>query len=76
MPRYHFNIVDSVSQPDPEGSELVDLAQVRREALRLSGEVLREMDDDFWQHPEWSLTVTDDSGATVLAVKITAEIGS
>jgi hypothetical protein len=46
MPRYHFNIVDSVSQPDPEGSDLVDLAQVRREALRLSGEVLREMHDE------------------------------
>ena len=76
MPRYHFNIVDGVSQPDPEGTDLVDLAEVRRQALRLSGEVLRELSSAFWQHPEWSLTVTDDAGATVLALKFVAEQAS
>src|SRR3954454_13317358 len=73
---YHFNIVDGVSQPDPEGTDLVDLAEVRRQALRLSGEVLRELSSVFWEHPEWSLTVTDDAGATVLALKFVAEQAS
>src|SRR4051794_41691429 len=76
MPRYHFNIVDGVSQPDPEGTDLVDLAEVRRQALRLSGEVLRELSSVLWEHPEWSLTVTDDAGATVLALKFVAEQAS
>lgn len=51
MPRYHFNIVDSVSQPDPQGIDLVDLAEVRRQSLRLSGEVLRELSSEFWDTP-------------------------
>jgi hypothetical protein len=33
--------------------DLVDLAEVRRQALRLSGELLRELGSAFWEHPEW-----------------------
>ncbi|GAC1548728.1 MAG: hypothetical protein NVS2B5_03080 [Beijerinckiaceae bacterium] len=70
MPRYYFNIVDSVALPDQEGTHFTDLEQVRGEALRLCGETVRELGNDFWDHPEWSLTVVDDAGQTVLAVKL------
>ena len=43
--------------------------------LRFSGEVLREMGDEFWEDTEWKLTVTDNAGAKVLTLKFSAEAG-
>ena len=73
MARYHFNIADGTEQSDPVGTELDSLQQVRHEALRFSGEVLREMGDEFWDDTEWKLTVTDNAGAKVLTLKFSAE---
>src|SRR4051794_29958342 len=75
MARYYFNIADGIEQPDPVGTELDSLQQVRHEALRFSGEVLREMGDEFWDDTEWKLTVTDNAGAQVLTLKFSAETG-
>ncbi|HZW48058.1 MAG TPA: hypothetical protein VFF61_11060 [Microvirga sp.] len=72
MPRYFFHVHDGSEQPDREGSELVDMGQVRSEAVRLTGEILRDMGGRFWRHPEWRLTVTDESGAAVLGLRVTA----
>jgi hypothetical protein len=46
--------------------------QVRSEAVRLSGEVLRDMEGRFWRRPEWRLTVTNESGADVLSLQVSA----
>ena len=50
--------------------------QVRSEAVRLSCGMLRDMDDRFWRHPEWRLTVTDGSGAEVFSLRVSGnELG-
>ena len=48
------------------------MGQVRSEAVRLTGEILRDMGGRFWRHPEWTLTVTDETGAEVLGLRVSA----
>ena len=63
MPRYFFHIGNGSERPDMEGTELAGMGQVRSEAVCLTGEILRDMDGRFWGHAEWTLTVTDQTGA-------------
>ena len=42
LPRYFFHAFDSENLPDREGSELSDLAIARLEAVRKTGELLRD----------------------------------
>jgi hypothetical protein len=32
--------------------------------------MLRDMDARFWSHPEWTLTVTGETGAEVLSLRV------
>ena len=51
MSRY-FPISMTAAQLDSEGTELRDIYAAQEEALRLSGELLREMDGKFWNGEE------------------------
>jgi hypothetical protein len=62
MPRYLFHVHDSASIIDDEGTELPDLEAARVEAVRLSGEMLRDHAEQFWGGDEWKLEVTDAAG--------------
>jgi len=68
MPIYHFNVHDGVSMPDPEGHELPDLDAAKREAISLSGNLIRDMGEEFWQGDEWKLEVTDDLGLILFSL--------
>jgi hypothetical protein len=46
MPRYFFHVKDGFSTKDTEGSELPDIYMAQEEAIRLSGELLREMGEN------------------------------
>lgn len=59
MPRYYFNIKHRVDELDGEGSELADIQAARLAAVRLSGELIRELGQSFWDTPAWRLDVTD-----------------
>ena len=63
MQRYFFHLKDGHTALDSEGTELVDLDAARQEAVRFSGEVLREgTGDSLWQGEPWEpwrLWVTD-----------------
>ena len=72
MPRYFFHVHDGSKRPDTDGTDLAGMGQVRSEAVRLSGEILRDMGGRFWRHPEWRLTVTDETGAEVLGLRVSA----
>jgi uncharacterized protein DUF6894 len=72
MPRCFFHVHDGSERPDMEGSEFAEIGQVRSEAVRLTGEILRDMDHRFWDRPEWTLTVTDETGAKVLGLRVLA----
>ena len=69
MPRYFFHVDGGSEQPDTEGTEL-GMGQVRSEAVRLTGEILRDMGGRFWDHAAWTLTVTDETGADVLSLHV------
>ena len=73
MPRYFFNLQDGRSTPDREGTELADIETARAEAVRLSGEILRDIGATYWDHPEWRLDVLDESGRTLFSLCFVAE---
>jgi hypothetical protein len=52
MPRYFFHIHNGISTLDSKGTELRDIYAAQEEALRLSGELLREMGGKFWNGEE------------------------
>ena len=74
MARYFFNVVDGQIINDSEGSELADLAAVREEALRTTGELLRGGSHaDLWSGEQWSMHVKDEAGADILTLRFSAE---
>lgn len=73
-PRYFFDIVDGDDLPDRSGSGHADLAAARLEAIRYSGEVLREMPDRFWNAEEWKITVSDEHRSPRFTLKVLANL--
>ena len=73
MPRYFFHVFDGYSAPDQEGSELPDVYTAQAEAIRLSGEILREMGAKFWSATEWRLEVCDEQGRVLFVLRFSAE---
>ena len=60
MPRYYFHLRDGRESLDDEGTELVDLPAARSEALKYSGELLRDGGGNgVWNGEPWQLWVTD-----------------
>ncbi len=72
MPRYFFNVYDGYSSLDQDGTELPDIYTAQNEAIRLSGEILREEGGKFWNGTEWKLEVTDVSGAVLFVLHFSA----
>ena len=69
VPRYYFNVHDGVDIIDKDGTELPDMAAVRREAVLSAGLAIRDMGLQFWGHGDWRMDVLDESGNTVLTLK-------
>jgi len=72
VPRYHFNVEDGQSIPDPEGTVLPDLESARREAVRMAGRLLDDDPAHFWSTGEWRVVVTDDAGRTLFTLEFCA----
>lgn len=72
MPRYFFNVIDGISIPDDTGTELTDLHQARLQAVRYSGELLKDHPDAFWIQNEWRIEITDLNGLVLFAIHISA----
>lgn len=73
MPLYFFNIYDGYSSLDQDGTELPDIYTAQNEAIRLSGEILREEGGKFWNGVEWKLEVTDATGAVLFVLTFSAQ---
>lgn len=67
MKRYHFR---TNAQNDVKGAHLADLAAVKCEAGKVAASILCAAADHAWQSCEWAVTVTDDTGAKVLELRI------
>ena len=72
MPLYFFNVYDGYSKPDTDGTDLPDIYTAQSEAIRLSGEILREEGGKFWNNTEWRLEVTNASGTVLFILRFSA----
>src|SRR5215218_8889949 len=66
MPRYFFHVIDGREIIDREGLELSGLKEVRAEAIRTAGAILRDEGDKFWNG-------TDAAGQSVLKIRFSAD---
>jgi hypothetical protein len=73
MPRYFFNVEDGYSSPDLEGVELPDIYSAQAQAIRMSGEILRDMGAKFWNGTAWKMEVADVWGHTLFVLRFSAE---
>ena len=76
--RYYFNFKDGQTMLDDEGMELSDMDEVKTEAARSSGEMLREIHNPkFWAGEPWVLWVTDQpngGGNTLMTLTFNARL--
>ena len=73
MPRFFFHVEDGFSTRDNEGTELPDIFTAQEEAIRLSGELLRELGAQFWNGTAWRLTITDETQRVLLILRFSAD---
>ena len=73
MPRYFFHVQNGLPSDDAEGTELRDIYAVQSNAIRLTGESLRDLSFEFWKGERWSLRVTDALGKTLFVVRVSVE---
>jgi hypothetical protein len=73
MPRYFFHAFDGYSTYDTEGTELSDIYAAQHQAIRTSGEMLRDMGARFWDGTDWKLEVTDEQGQVLFTLRFSAE---
>jgi hypothetical protein len=76
VPRYFFHVRDGKDLPDTEGSELPDLNAVRLEALRASGEMLRDNKGEaaFWSGEDWTMNVAGRRGRAGAHARFSGEL--
>ena len=73
MPRFFFHVHDSDETLDAIGTECTDADAARAEAVKASGEMLRDYGAKFWPVGEWRMWVTDETGTVVCALSFSAE---
>lgn len=73
MPRFFFNVFDGYSELDDTGTELPDIYMAQTQAVRLAGEVLRDMGAKFWDGTQWRLEVADEHGKVLFVLRFSAE---
>jgi hypothetical protein len=62
MERFFFHIEYGELSRDAEGTELANLAEARKAAVRFLGELLCDEGDQFWDKPNITITVEDVDG--------------
>jgi hypothetical protein len=80
MQRYYFHLNDGHESLDDLGSEFPDIQAARREAVKYSGEVLRDgAGGSLWQGEPWKCWVTDQpdgKGKTFFTLNFSAVEGA
>ena len=73
MPRYFFNVVSPSPDPDKEGTEFSDIYAAQTAAVRLCGEMIKEIDGKFWDNPIWRLEVTSHDFRVLFTLTFSAD---
>jgi len=70
MPRYFFHTDGALPFRDDPGIDLADAATARSQAVALAGDLMRDLGAGFWDRPAWGLTVLDERGRVVCALRV------
>ncbi len=70
MPIYHFDVEGRTDDSESRVEEFRDLAEAKREALKLAGTLIADSAGTFWNNPKWMLIVTDDTGGTLFQLQV------
>lgn len=68
VPKYFFHVEGG---PDDLGVDLPSIAEARLEAARYVGDMLRDDPNTFWNTGDLHMWVTDASGLTLFALRVT-----
>lgn len=74
MPRFYFHSENGHRFPDDVGTDLADMDAAKVEAVRVMADILKNSAGDFWSTGAWRLTVTDESGLTLLMLDVAATL--
>jgi hypothetical protein len=72
MPRYFFHTQCDVAWDDQEGTELPNVEGAKNDAVQLLVELLRNNSKAFWDAGDFTVTVADDKGLTLLTLSLMA----
>lgn len=73
MPRFFFHVVNGDFIPDQHGVECKDGDQVKAEAVRIAGEMLKDQGLQLWRTGRFNMFVTDERNKTQLKLSFQAE---
>lgn len=75
MPLYFFNVYDGTLAPgmDEIGTDLPDIYSAQAEAIRTSGEILRDIGSRFWNEAVWRMEVADRQGVVLFVLRFSIE---
>ena len=62
MRRFRLEVVSPEHFPDPEGVQLRNLDEARREALRLGAALVRDYPEAFAKLGPWRMAILDEAG--------------
>jgi hypothetical protein len=71
MPRFYFHVRGDKSFRDAEGVEFADASAACGEAVKLAGEILRDLNGKMSEGGDWRLDVTDAAGDRVGSLRFT-----
>ena len=73
MPRYFFNVAYAGSEPDTEGFVFDDIYAAQKAAVRMCGEIIKEIDGNFWDAPNWRLEILDHERTLVVTLTFSGQ---
>ena len=73
MPRYYFDVYPDGAELDHDGTECADIYVAQGQAIRMTGEIMRDLGQKFWGGGEWRLELQDESRRTLFIVRLSAE---
>lgn len=74
MPRYFFNVYDGSSEIDSDGVDLPNFDYAHREAIKLSGSILRNEARKVISCEDWRMEVVDKDGLILFRFDFTTTI--
>jgi hypothetical protein len=75
MPRYYFVVRQGDQTSDhSDGIEFPDIAAVQLEAIKSTGEILRDLDYPIEAGSEWRMEVVDEARKPLFSLRVIAEL--